>query len=132
MFASYEMNAQLRTSKVVCIKVAIIIIIIITTTITITTISNILTSIIITTIVTMSLPECPELAVRAKALATTTTEHVIVFFACSARATHDARCFSIGLYLIGKGNGQMRVTEGTLPLSVKPVIIVHDGQQLNM
>ena len=41
----------------------------------------------------------------------------------SARATHDARCFSIGFYLTGKVNGQMRVSEGTLPLGVKPRVL---------
>ena len=46
------------------------------------------------------------------------THVLIVVF--PARATHDARCFSIGCYLIGKVYGQMRVSEGTLPLGVKP------------
>ena len=37
-------------------------------------------------------------------------KHVYMF---SARATHDAQCFGIGFYLIGKVNGQVRVSEGT-------------------
>ena len=33
----------------------------------------------------------------------------------SARATYDARCFSWGFYLTGKGTGQMRFVKGILP-----------------
>ena len=47
-------------------------------------------------------------------------------FVCSARATRDARCCSLGFYLIRKGNEQMRVAEGTLPLGVRPVRILCD------
>ena len=42
----------------------------------------------------------------------------------SARSTHDAQCFSLGFYMIGQVNGQIRVTAGTLPLGVGPVCIV--------
>ena len=35
---------------------------------------------------------------------------------CSARATSDAQCFGIGFNLKGKANGEMGVSEGTLPL----------------
>ena len=46
---------------------------------------------------------------------------------CSVRATLDARCFSIGFCLRGKVNGQMRVTEGNLPLGVKLVSKLYEG-----
>ena len=39
----------------------------------------------------------------------------------SARATHDVWCFSLGYCLTGKGDGQMSVKGGALPLGVKPV-----------
>ena len=34
-----------------------------------------------------------------------------VLVVCLARATHDAGCFSIGFYLLGQVNGQVRVSE---------------------
>ena len=43
-----------------------------------------------------------------------------------ARATHDARCFSVGFYLAGNVNGQMKVSESTLTLGVEPVIILYE------
>ena len=46
---------------------------------------------------------------------------------CSARSTHDARCFGTGFYLIGKVNGQLRVSEDRLPLGVKPVIMLYEA-----
>ena len=36
---------------------------------------------------------------------------IVVFY---ARAPHDARCFSIGFYFIGKVNGRLRVSEGAI------------------
>ena len=47
-------------------------------------------------------------------------------FVFSAGATNDARCFSLGFHATAKGIGQMRVTEGTLPLGVKPVNMLYD------
>ena len=47
----------------------------------------------------------------------------------SARATHEAQRFSIGFYSRGKAKGQMRVSGGTLPSGVKPVIIVYERGQ---
>ena len=44
-----------------------------------------------------------------------------------ARATHDAQCGSLGFCLTRTENGQMRVTEGTLPLGVKPVKTLYDA-----
>ena len=52
---------------------------------------------------------------------------VLVCLVVPARATHDARCFSMGFYLTGKVNGQMRVSKSTLPLGVKPVKILYDS-----
>ena len=47
---------------------------------------------------------------------------------CSARATHEARCFSKGYYLTRKVNGHMIDSKGTLPLGVKPVRILYEAR----
>ena len=45
----------------------------------------------------------------------------------TARATHDARGFRVGVYMAGKANGQMKVSEGTLTLDVEPERILYEA-----
>ena len=44
------------------------------------------------------------------------------------RVTRNARCFSLGFYSTGKVNGQMGISEGTLPLGVKPARILYEAK----
>ena len=75
----------------------------------------------------MASPYCKHLLQRANSKLDqyAACTFLLLLYVIPSRATHDARCFRIGFYLPGKVNGQMRVSEGTLPLGVEPPSTVY-------